>query len=157
MGESGREAPTFWKRVDFHGPMRSPYLGPCWLWTGTKSPEEYGACYADGRTKRAHRHAWELFFGAIPEGLVIDHLCRVPACVNPAHLEPVTVRENTLRGIGRAATNARKVRCSRGHSLGEENTVPEPGRRKCRICRMAAQKERRERSKGLVPPERMAA
>jgi len=73
----------------------------CWLWIGTVNSTGYGYFQTGGRgTKkaRAHRYAYEFLVGPIPKGLVLDHLCRVKICVNPEHLQPVTQRENVLRG-----------------------------------------------------------
>ena len=74
----------------------------CWLWTGARDPKGYGLCrFPLGDAvilQRAHRVVYQIERGAIPVGLEIDHLCRNPSCVNPDHLEPVTRRENTLRG-----------------------------------------------------------
>lgn len=70
----------------------------CWLWRGAVDPTGYGRFFLDGRMDYAHRAAYRLLVGPIPEGLDIDHLCRVRACVNPQHLEAVTRRENLLRG-----------------------------------------------------------
>ncbi len=81
----------FWAKVD-----RS---GECWLWTGNVYRDGYGQFYVERRQVRAHRWAYESEVGPIPEGLVLDHLCRVRLCVRPSHLEPVTNRENLLRGI----------------------------------------------------------
>ena len=96
----------------------------------------YGRCHGpDGRLAATHRLSYELFVGPIPDGLVIDHLCRNPACVNPAHLEPVTVRENILRGIGPSAICARRTHCVNGHPFDDENTlITEGGKRRCREC-----------------------
>jgi hypothetical protein len=69
----------------------------CWVWQGALS-SGYGSMRADGRTRPAHRVFYERHLGAIPKGLDLDHLCRNKACVNPAHLEPVTRRENVWRG-----------------------------------------------------------
>lgn len=70
----------------------------CWLWLGSLTDKGYGRFYMGGKRYLAHRYSYEHFVGPIPEGLEPDHLCRVPACVNPAHLEPVTRSENTRRG-----------------------------------------------------------
>lgn len=76
------------------------YSTPCWVWLGAKQPGpwDYGVMYHGGRTCRAHRVYYERAKGPIPDGLELDHLCRVPACVNSDHLEPVTPAENTRRG-----------------------------------------------------------
>lgn len=74
----------------------------CWLWTGAKTGAGYGMIREvghGGKMLMAHRVAYELLVGPIPEGLFLDHLCRTPLCVNPAHLEPVTCRENMRRGL----------------------------------------------------------
>ena len=79
----------FWAKVN-----KTP---DCWLWTGGKTGEGYGVFSLHGRDVRAYRYAYELLVGAIQSGLFIDHLCRVPACVNPAHLQPVTPQINSQR------------------------------------------------------------
>ena len=71
----------------------------CWIWQRARNREGYGCIKSNGILLRAHRVAYEIVKGPIPEGLTIDHLCRVRACINPDHLEPVTGRENTLRGV----------------------------------------------------------
>ncbi len=70
----------------------------CWLWIGSTNTRGYGRIYVNGKTRPAHRLCYELLRGSIPPGLHLDHLCRVPCCVNPAHLEPVTCAENIRRG-----------------------------------------------------------
>ena len=87
----------------------------CWLWTAHKNAKGYGTFWDGERTVLAYRWAFEDANGPIPAHLRLDHLCRVHACVNPDHLEPVTDRENILRGEGACANNARKARCPRGH------------------------------------------
>ena len=86
---------------------------------------------------QSHTYAWELANGPIPAGLQLDHLCRVGLCVNPAHLEPVTGRVNTLRGTSPAAVNAAKTHCINGHLLDGDNLYLEGSKRKCRTCMSA--------------------
>lgn len=108
----------------------------CWTWLGTMHPDGYGRFWAEGRQHWAHRWAYELEVGPIPSGLVIDHLCRNRACVNPEHLEPVTNIENVLRGESASARAARREKCIRGHRYDEENTyIDSRGVRSCRSCR----------------------
>lgn len=110
----------------------------CWLWTAKLNRDGYGHFRLDGRRPGAHRVAYELFVGAIPEGLEIDHLCRVRHCVNPAHLEPVTHGVNVARGIAVppvALAKARQTHCIHGHEFTAENTLVKPnGTRGCRAC-----------------------
>lgn len=87
----------------------------------------------------AHRFAYELIRGKIPEGLDIDHLCRNRQCVNPEHMEPVTPRENTIRGDTIPAHNLKKTHCPKGHPLSGDNLVKSPsiiklGYRWCKTC-----------------------
>lgn len=108
----------------------------CWLWTGYVMANGYARYWrADGSTM-AHRYAYQLHKGPIPEGLQLDHLCRVRCCVNPDHLEAVTIKTNVLRGIGITANNAKLTHCKHGHPLIPENIYQyhDNGRR-CRICR----------------------
>ncbi len=93
----------------------------CWLFTGPVG-DGYGRIWVNGQRKYAHVAAYEQIHGHVPEGLVIDHLCRNRSCVNPAHLEPVTNRENVLRGNGITAVNARKTHCVHGHPFDDVNT-----------------------------------
>jgi hypothetical protein len=110
----------------------------CWLWTGRIGQTGgYGQFGAKGRY--SHRISYELFRGKIPDGLTLDHLCRVRRCVNPFHLEPVTGLENTKRGFGNGMLNARKTECKNGHPFDQENTRVGLNHRKkprrfCRAC-----------------------
>ncbi|MGW1998514.1 HNH endonuclease signature motif containing protein [Embleya sp. NPDC001921] len=91
------------------------------------------------RTLRAHRFAFRYFVGQLVDGMVIDHLCRNRQCVNPHHMEAVTVRENTLRGEAAPAHNIAKNHCDAGHPFDRINTYLDPrGHRGCRACRAEA-------------------
>ncbi len=135
----GRPPPgtLFWDKVNKNGPIPDyePSLGACWLWLGAKVHNGYGQLKRSGKMVRAHRYAYELLIGPIPDGLQLDHLCRIPNCVNPDHLETVTSRENTMRGVSFAALNARKTHCPQGHPYSGANLHIRPrGTRKCRMC-----------------------
>ena len=130
----------FWSKVEF--------TDSCWLWTAAKSGG-YGHFWPAGRMIPAHRWAYEFCVGPIPEGLEIDHLCRVRACVNPSHLEPVSPTVNKLRGFGLPAKNARKTHCPQGHPYSGENLILLGTWRYCRICsnKFGREKKRRLRAK----------
>lgn len=117
----------------------------CWLWTGALTPNGYAviqmakAGSGSSRNRGAHRVSFELHVGAIPQGFDLDHLCRVRCCVNPAHLEPVTRKENLLRGVGvgegRGKAQAARTHCPHGHPYDEANTKRRKrGGRDCREC-----------------------
>lgn len=132
----------FWAKVDV--------TESCWLWTGSRTGFGYGNFYAvPGSPVPAHRMAYELMIGPIPPGLQLDHLCRVRACVNPDHLEPVTKDENNRRGFSPTAQNARKTHCSHGHEFTPENTYTPPKRPTHRYCRECSRIRKR---KGYTPP-----
>lgn len=108
----------------------------CWLWLGGKK-NGYGQFKLCGKHVFAHRLSYEIHKGFIPNGLIIDHLCRRRDCVNPYHLEAVTAKENTLRGISPPANNAQKTHCQNGHELIRENLLSyeiKRGHRRCRLC-----------------------
>ena len=107
-------------------PMEDHYIpepnSGCWLWIKALDRYGYGQINIRGRSLRAHRVVFEEAKGPIPAGLVLDHKCRIRSCVNPDHLEPVTVAENLMRGEGPAAQAARKTHCIHGHAFAPENT-----------------------------------
>lgn len=106
----------------------------CWIWTASLNTGGYGQIYYAGRPQRAHRLTYELFRAEIPEGLQIDHLCRVRACVNPWHLEPVTNAVNTERG-DLWKQDRRWSHCKYGHEFAGDNLKIDPsGMRRCRTC-----------------------
>jgi hypothetical protein len=125
----------FWAKVDKNGqiPVSRPDLGPCWQWTA-RLTGGYGRLWCDGKQLLAHTLSYRMLRGEIPNGMDIDHLCRNRGCVNPDHMEPVTERENTLRGIGPSAQNATKTHCKRGHPLDETNTKVINRHRVCKTC-----------------------
>lgn len=107
----------------------------CWLWLASVS-QGYGVIKIGGRYHRAHRVAYGMFRGPVPDGLVIDHLCRNTFCVNPDHLEPVTIGENVRRGFSSRQT-AKVTHCAHGHEYTPANTMEYGGRRFCRACNRA--------------------
>jgi len=124
----------FWSKV---------YADPsgCWLWASSLG-RGYGLFWLK-RYLPAHRLSYECLVGPIPEGLTLDHLCRVRRCLNPLHLEAVTLRENILRGTSPTAHNARKVVCLRGHALKGRSKVG----RHCQACHSLTQNQRRARER----------
>ena len=112
----------------------------CWLWRGHLSTSSrsgsggYGLLCVSGKKVYAHRFSFILHGGHIPDGLQLDHKCRVRNCCNPDHLEPVTQRENLLRGESPSAKSARRSRCSRGHLYTPENTAFGSKSVRGRIC-----------------------
>lgn len=135
---TGSTAPThaerFWPRVR--------KTETCWLWTGASDESGYGFFGAGNRVHRAHRWAYEDRFGPIPDGLVIDHLCRMPSCVNPDHLEAVTNQENLDRGWGRRVQSGWVDHCINGHKYTPDNTYTTPkGTFACRVCSAASRRK----------------
>ena len=118
-------AEGFWSRV-----IKSE---TCWLWTGSTTQEGYGNLRWDRGYAYAHRVAFEILRGAIPDGMVIDHLCRIRNCVNPAHLEPVTAAVNIRRGL---TSYELRTTCKRDHDITDPANVrtDAAGGRQCRKC-----------------------
>lgn len=116
----------------------------CWEWPAQSCFDSgYGRFTIQTRNVRAHRVSYVWEYGDIPDGLQLDHLCRNRRCVRPDHMEAVTSRTNTLRGVSPVAENAVKTHCTRGHEFTPENTYEHGGRRHCRACRLAFDHKRR--------------
>jgi len=122
----------------------------CWLWFGASS-DGYGYIGCGGRNRLAHRVSYEIHRGPIPEGLELDHLCRLHCCVNPDHLEAVTCKVNIGRGLTGETARRRqmdKTHCPKGHPYDETNTIWRETKygRWCRACMQTRAKARRERA-----------
>ena len=147
----------FWRKVNKNGPVPEsrPDLGPCWLWLGGVTRDGYGK--TGNPTRLAHRVAYELVVGPIPEGLQIDHLCRERKCQRPTHMEPVTARENQRRSRSVSGVNMAKTHCDAGHELSGGNLYvfpegsPSAGRRACREC--MKRNSRLHRAGSAEPPQ----
>ena len=156
----------FFKKVDI--------TGFCWLWRGKLNERGYARTTYNGRTTGAHRKAYELLVGPIPDGLELDHLCRITNCVNPDHLEPVTGDENKRRAKAfrnlagthtrvpkQPKVKGRATHCRKGHALTEANTLVSKRsngsfRLRCKICQHEVQ-ERHRRKAGLPARGRRGA
>ena len=130
---------SFWKRVD-------KKESGCWEWTGKVNNFGYGQCQFAGRAMQSHRVSYEWTYREIPNGKVIDHICRNRKCVNPSHMEAVTIGENVLRGLSPWAIRKRQTHCTRGHLLDGNNLkIRSNGTRFCRECdKERAQLRRKE-------------
>lgn len=129
---------------------------PCWLWTGTTLKTGYSYFYMHGRARFGHRVSYVHHVGPVPDGLDLDHLCRVRRCVNPAHLEPVTRSVNILRGLIPGIVRARSAavtHCPKGHEYTPENVYVD--RNGCRMCRECMRQNCRRKRLALagLPPE----
>ncbi|HWV44111.1 HNH endonuclease signature motif containing protein [Pseudorhodoplanes sp.] len=128
-------------------------IDSCWIWTGPFDKDGYARQMKVGsrtdnsrRMVRPHRLVYEATVGPIPEGFTIDHLCRRRCCLNPAHLEPVTTRENTQRG-----SRKNKAHCKNGHPLSGDNLyLYASGYRACKTCRNEFAKRHRRKTNGAA-------
>ena len=143
------KGPVVWGSVLDRAMQKVDASGPCWLWTGAGTQNGYGNIRVKGKTHLAHRVVWEELVGPIPDGRVIDHLCKVRSCVNPDHMEIVTQRENVLRGKAGLRGVRRATHCLRGHPFTPDNTLVSPSgeSRQCRTCkRLRARKDWADRT-----------
>ena len=131
---------NFWNKVD-----RSKGEDSCWPWQGYIHPDGYGQVRYHGKMQKAHRIAYLLTIGNIPDDMELDHLCKSRDCINPNHLEPVTRETNINRSDSLAVKNRQKTHCPKGHPYSEENTILDKssGGRRCQICRREQAKYRK--------------
>lgn len=139
---SGKQIAYVGKRLGNSG------VDGCWNWQGTIKPNGYGQVRLNYKVQYAHRVVYQLFVQPIPEGMVIDHLCKNKACVRPTHLDLTTQKENVRRG--NLASVARAMRaavthCPQGHAYDEQNTYMYGRNRQCRACHRDRARVRRER------------
>lgn len=143
-------ADRFWPKVDRGS------TDECWPWRGSLSSRGYGQFYMEGRTRPAHRVAWELHHGQLfPEGMDGCHTCDNPPCVNPLHIFPGTASDNARDAVAKGRLDplgyAHRTECVRGHQYTPENTHIDPrGHRRCRTCIREANWKKRGRLAALT-------
>lgn len=116
----------------------------CWNWLGFVDKNGYGRGRFNGvKTRYSHRAAYHLYVGQLEGGLTIDHLCKNRRCINPRHLEQITLRENVYRGNPIWKQKKQWTHCKYGHAFTDDNTYvrPSDGRRRCRHCAVAEAKK----------------
>lgn len=127
----------------------------CWEWLLCHNSDGYSRAVFLGKEWKAHRLSYVTFVGPIKDGLTIDHLCRNRGCLNPDHLEVVSLKENILRGDGWGGKHRRKTQCVRGHAFDESNTlVNARGWRVCVTCKREKAREASRRRKGYYDRDR---
>ena len=140
-----KDRSRFWKYVE------KPIFNnlDCWKWKGYKNIKGYGQIWVKPKLYPAHRISFLMYKGSIPNGMVLDHICRIRNCVNPWHLRVVTVKENVLCGIGKPAILAAMKICSKGHPFNGKNLGIDKnrGQRYCKECRRLRQIEYRKKVK----------
>ncbi len=129
----------------------------CWLWMAGGNQHGYGSFYVNGRQRGAHIACYEHYIGPVPDGLELDHKCRVPCCVNPSHLEPVTHQENVARGAANESAKkfqGAKTHCPSGHPYTEDNIYfRKNGHRDCRTCSQERSKKYQAHARKNRTPE----
>ena len=143
----------FWRLAE------TGHKSTCWNWIGSLDPDGYGCFWVDKKLIKAHRFSLEFAKGKILPGLTIDHLCKNRRCVNPSHMQLVTLKDNILRGESPAAKAARRTCCSAGHEYVEGSfslTTKRNGKsfpRRCKLCRRLRYKLACERKLAMAKPE----
>lgn len=140
FGEAQKHVPTKELIIENSTPDETG----CWIWKNKPTAHGYGAICINYKVHAAHRLSYEMFKGELLKGFHIDHLCRKPMCVNPAHLEQVTPMENTMRGVGPASINKKKTVCIRGHELTRNVKT---GYRICKTCEKVTARRYKEKMK----------
>ena len=133
------------------------HAGGCWEWIAAKNSAGYGMVTIRGLTYRAHRVALRMAGLAVPKDMLIDHVCRNRACVNPKHLRLVDNKTNLLepRSLSPARINSQKTHCSNGHPLEGDNVIAlKRGGRKCRECHRAHCRKQYANRRAGIPPLR---
>jgi hypothetical protein len=143
---SPKQLALFFAKVNQDGPIPdyAPHLGPCWIWTAALSVG-YGHFWNGSEVKGAHVMSYEHFVAVLEPGFEPDHLCRVRSCVRWSHLEAVTRRTNSLRGMNPTAITHRTGLCKYGHSMADAYIQPSNGGRRCRTCMWEWNEARRGR------------
>lgn len=135
-----------WERRFYDKVDKGTEFDDCHIWQGARDDYGYGKFrLPNGNVKGTHIIAWELANErTVPPGWHVDHRCRIRACCNADHLEPVPATENVARGESFSARNSRKTHCPKGHEYSEENTRWHSGRRECVTCIRARDRARRK-------------
>lgn len=148
LGDRVAEVPTWGMTIHQRFLSKVVLSQGCWLWGGYLEENGYGRLTVDGKPAWAHRVAYELFVGPVPEGMELDHLCRNRRCVNPRHLEPVSHQENMCRSpVGAAAFHRSKTHCPQGHPYSGDNLIIYRGMRYCRECQRRHKREYKARKR----------
>ena len=118
----------FWSKTNL--------VGPCWVWKSAKNNKGYGFFHLGDKVVLAHRLSYQMYYGLVPKDKELDHLCKNTLCVNPTHLEPVTHKENTMRGDTITSDFSKRTHCKNGHEFkGDDFYWRSDGKgRRCRIC-----------------------